>query len=382
MLNPIKYVQTGLSVSTTELSLTGGTSSLQVRTEAGMIEVWAYVQSLAAGDVFQVAAYEKIAGAGGTQRKRILGVISDFQNGWWRSERFEVGIGWEVSIQKLAGTDRTVEASVRSAHDPTSVAAATIGAVSGAVGSVTGAVGSVTGLTPSRLDVNVSSRSAPGDAMGLSDGAITAAKIAANALTVAKFATDFFTGIADAVWHAAVAAYQAVGGFGELVSDIQSRASNLQSRTPAALVGGRMDSSVAAAGLASDAAQEVATAVRTELATELARVDVAISSRPSAQQIEDEVLNATRTAHLTPGTVGFDIALASAEAGGRVVRDDTDYTGENLDVGRVRVFNTRTNAAAATPGSNPSETGEIDRHLLNSTHSGDELESVVPAEDA
>jgi hypothetical protein len=73
---------------------------------------------------------------------------------------------------------------------------------------------------------------------------------------------------------------------GEL-DGIQADTEDIQSRLPASLVGGRMDSSVGAmaanvltaSALASDAATEIAAAVRTDLTTELGRLDASVSSR-------------------------------------------------------------------------------------------------------
>lgn len=83
-----------------------------------------------------------------------------------------------------------------------------VGSVTGAVGSVTGAVGSVTGLTAANLDATVSSRATQ---------------------TSVDTVDDFLdTEIAD-----------------------------IQGRLPAALVSGRMDASLSAAGLAADAVDEI-----------------------------------------------------------------------------------------------------------------------------
>lgn len=98
------------------------------------------------------------------------------------------------------------------------------------------------------------------------------------------------------------------------IAGVQSDTDNIQTRLPAALVSGRMDSSIGAvqtgaitaggfaAGaidaaaiatdalgaleLAAGAAAEVATAVRTELATELGRIDVAVSTRASQTSVD------------------------------------------------------------------------------------------------
>lgn len=117
-------------------------------------------------------------------------------------------------------------------------------------------------------------------------GAINAAAIAADAIGASELAADAVAEIADAVWDEALADHVAAGSMGanqNLADDaiaglvaINADTDNIQSRLPAALVGGRMDASVGAvqadaitaAGLAVDAVAEIADAVWDELAAE------------------------------------------------------------------------------------------------------------------
>lgn len=99
------------------------------------------------------------------------------------------------------------------------------------------------------------------------------------------------------------------GATAAALATVQSDTDDIQTRLPAALVGGRMDASVGAMAaavvtaaalapdaigaseLAADAAAEIASAVRTELAVELARIDAATSSRSTvtSAQVKTQV---------------------------------------------------------------------------------------------
>lgn len=111
------------------------------------------------------------------------------------------------------------------------------------------------------------------DAAEIGAGAITAAKFAAGAIDAAALAADAGTEIAAAVWDMDATAHQTQGTFGQAIGDpaadtntiykavvtdatgatvgvdvvaVQADTDDIQTRLPAALVGGRMDSSVGA----------------------------------------------------------------------------------------------------------------------------------------
>ena len=161
----------------------------------------------------------------------------------------------------------------------------TIASVTGAVGSVTGNVGSVTGNVGGNVTGSVGSVATGGiAAASFAAGAIDAAAIAANAIGASELAADAVTeiaaaitvptaaAIADAVWDEATSGHTTSGTFGEQVKTdiddiltdtgttlqgeldgIQADTEDIQTRLPAALVGGRIDATVDATGMESGA---------------------------------------------------------------------------------------------------------------------------------
>lgn len=105
------------SVSTTELSITNGTSTLANQTTAGCYQCFLDLSALADGDQFEFRVYEKTRSAS-TRRVCFYAVIANGQGtdgALWVSPPLLLMNGWDMSIDKLAGTDRTIEASIRKA---------------------------------------------------------------------------------------------------------------------------------------------------------------------------------------------------------------------------------------------------------------------------
>lgn len=103
------------SVSVTELSITGGTSSIQAITDAGVYQLFLDLSPMAAGDVFEIKLYEKVRSAS-TQRVCQTWTVAHAQGDPnWVSDSFLLLNGWDFTIKKLSGTDRTIEGSVRKA---------------------------------------------------------------------------------------------------------------------------------------------------------------------------------------------------------------------------------------------------------------------------
>lgn len=121
--------------------------------------------------------------------------------------------------------------------------------------------------------------------------------LAANTITAAATAADFGTEVAAAVWDMDATGHQTQGTFGQAIGDpvadtntiykavvtdaagatvgvdivaIQADTDNVQTRLPAALVGGRMDSSVGAMAADTLTASALATDAVTEIQTGLA----------------------------------------------------------------------------------------------------------------
>ena len=162
----------------------------------------------------------------------------------------DVSVGGEAGVDWAnVGSPTTAQNLSATNIDPDQI----IASVSGAVGSVTGAVGSVAA------------------------GGITAASIATDAIDADALAADAVNEIADGVWDEDATGHQVQGTFGQAIGDpvadadtiwglvntnldaavssrasaaalatVQSDTDDIQTRLPAALVGGRMDSSVGA----------------------------------------------------------------------------------------------------------------------------------------
>lgn len=110
------YTNAGLTVSTTELSLVSGTSTLQSNTTPGIYQVFLDLTALAAGDAFRLRIKEKVASGGGQ------GVIVDetlspgagpFSSPVYASPALQLMNGWDVTLVKLQGTDRSIPYSIR-----------------------------------------------------------------------------------------------------------------------------------------------------------------------------------------------------------------------------------------------------------------------------
>lgn len=107
------YSQDNLSVSTTELSCTGGTSTIQTRTTAGMFSVVIDCSNIAAGDEFEVRLLEKTQASGDTAREWFKASLTTSTGPTFVSPMFALIHGWDYTIKKISGTDRTFDISVR-----------------------------------------------------------------------------------------------------------------------------------------------------------------------------------------------------------------------------------------------------------------------------
>lgn len=102
------------SISTTEYSLPNNSTTLAAKTDDGYIQLWLDLSAMVAGDQYELRFYEKVA-SGGTQRQFwpttvLTGVQSPSH---WVSVPFSVMHGWDITMKRLAGSDRTIAWSIR-----------------------------------------------------------------------------------------------------------------------------------------------------------------------------------------------------------------------------------------------------------------------------
>ncbi len=102
----------GVTVGASELSIISGTTTLSNDTTAGVYQLWLDAFTLAKGDEFAVRIYEKVI-SGGTKRKVFETRLADVQSEAFVAPSLFLMFGWDMTIQKIAGTDRAFDASIR-----------------------------------------------------------------------------------------------------------------------------------------------------------------------------------------------------------------------------------------------------------------------------
>ncbi len=112
---PAEYFAASETVTTTEHSLTTDTAGPDAATDDKAIQALIDVSALATGDRYQLRGYEKIGDGTDTQRKAWERVLAGAQP----DPLIVVPVaaylhGWDLTLDKLAGTDRSVSWSLRS----------------------------------------------------------------------------------------------------------------------------------------------------------------------------------------------------------------------------------------------------------------------------
>ena len=101
------------TVGTTEHSLTTDTAGPDVETSDGVFQLFLDLSALAAGDQFALGVYEKVLSSS-TQRLVYRVVFSGAQpQPVWASPSLVLMHGWDMTLDKLAGTDRAIDWSIR-----------------------------------------------------------------------------------------------------------------------------------------------------------------------------------------------------------------------------------------------------------------------------
>lgn len=111
---PISEAYSGTeTVSTTEWSLTGDDSSLDAITADGVYQCFLELHNLAAGDEFVFRVYEKVL-SGSTQRLVFSATFAGAQGeAVWASPALVLIHGWDMSLLRTAGSDRSINWSIR-----------------------------------------------------------------------------------------------------------------------------------------------------------------------------------------------------------------------------------------------------------------------------
>jgi len=103
----------GVTIGATEWSVTTNSAGPDLNTTAGVYQLWVDATAMLKADEFAVRAYEKVEGTGGAQKLFLKMVLSDVQSEIFVTPTFILMNGWDFTLQKVAGTDRVIDASVR-----------------------------------------------------------------------------------------------------------------------------------------------------------------------------------------------------------------------------------------------------------------------------
>jgi len=106
------YSMNGVVVSTTEVSIVSGTTTLQSVTTDGVYQLYVDASNMAKGDEFRIRVKEK-AIATGAQQVVAEWTLSGAQSQLFVTPTLILLHGWDMTIVKLAGTDRAFSASIR-----------------------------------------------------------------------------------------------------------------------------------------------------------------------------------------------------------------------------------------------------------------------------
>ena len=102
-----------ITATETSLAVNGGSTSLQTITSKGVYSVWIDgVANLVKGDEYRWRVYEK-ASTGATKRMVFNGTISDAQAEPVVIPHLMLGLGWDVTLQRISATSRAFHWSVR-----------------------------------------------------------------------------------------------------------------------------------------------------------------------------------------------------------------------------------------------------------------------------
>jgi len=101
------------TITTTEHFLASNSTTKTDQTDDGVYQCFLELSNLVAGDEYRIRVYERIS-SGGTARVVMEWVVAGAQSEPnWVTPSLILLHGWEFSLQKLAGTDRSIAWSIR-----------------------------------------------------------------------------------------------------------------------------------------------------------------------------------------------------------------------------------------------------------------------------
>ena len=105
--------QSSATIGTTERFLASDSTTKTDQTADGVYQLFLDLNAVAAGDIFQVKVYERISSGGTTRVLYIDNVSGPLDSPMYASPSLILVHGWEFSLAKISGTDRSIAWSIR-----------------------------------------------------------------------------------------------------------------------------------------------------------------------------------------------------------------------------------------------------------------------------
>lgn len=107
-----EYKSGSASISTNEYSLVTPGTSLATDTTDGVYQVFIDFSAMVANDQYEIKIYEKVISSG-TKQVIYDSILTGAMAAVWVSPSLLLMNGWDVTVQRLAGADRTIAWSIR-----------------------------------------------------------------------------------------------------------------------------------------------------------------------------------------------------------------------------------------------------------------------------
>lgn len=108
----INFTNNSATIGTTEYFLASNSTTATYQTTVCILQVWIDLGNMAAGDEYTIRLYEKVNGSAARLVESWTRAGAQSKPGFTVPTNV-VGEGWEVSVQKVSGTDRSIGWSLR-----------------------------------------------------------------------------------------------------------------------------------------------------------------------------------------------------------------------------------------------------------------------------
>jgi hypothetical protein len=106
----------GVTIGATEYSIPAAASyhiTTTTQTADGVYQLWIDAGVMAKADEFRVRLYETVEATGGTKKVFAQWTLLGVQTEIFVTPTFILINGWDFTLQKISGTDRAFDASIR-----------------------------------------------------------------------------------------------------------------------------------------------------------------------------------------------------------------------------------------------------------------------------